>query len=241
MKPDKCLARARNAGQKANGTESFRSRLLNDAYQTVLRLSRVVRMSVADFTNVMSSKQPLGFLNDCASRVSLRRIPLNHVQRMLAERGERLDESVGYIKKALEIDPDNGSYLDSLGWAYFKEGKLDLAEQTLKRVAKYGDGFMPNRRPPGDEVLKIFERLRSMIREAGRNPGDVGLEVWVSPGKGTPDDWRREIAFWKEAGISHVLAHTTFTSALHERIKGKSYDDHLAALTRYREAVKDLL
>jgi tetratricopeptide (TPR) repeat protein len=54
---------------------------------------------------------------------------------MLADRGERLDESVGYLKKALEIDPDNGSYLDSLGWAYFKGNKLDLASDNLKRAA----------------------------------------------------------------------------------------------------------
>ena len=58
------------------------------------------------------------------------------------------------------------------------------AEQTLTRVAKYGDGFMPNRWPPGDEVLKIFDGLRGMIKEAGRKPEDVGLEVWISPGKG---------------------------------------------------------
>ena len=38
---------------------------------------------------------------------------LNYLGYMLAERGERLDESVGYVKKALEIEPDNGSYLDS--------------------------------------------------------------------------------------------------------------------------------
>ena len=100
---------------------------------------------------------------------------------------------------------------------------------------------MPLQYPAGDEALKAFDKLRGLIKAEGRDPASVGLEVWVSPGKGTPDDWRREIAFWKKAGISHVLAHTTFTSALHERIKGKSYDDHLAALTRYREAVKDLL
>ena len=75
------------------------------------------------------------------------------------------------------------------------------AEQTLTRVAKYGDGFMPNRWPPGDEVLKIFDRLRGMIKAAGRKPEDVGLEVWTSPGKGTPDDWRKEVAFWKKAGV----------------------------------------
>jgi len=60
---------------------------------------------------------------------------LNYLGYMLAERGERLDESVGYIKRALAIEPDNGSYLDSLGWAYFKSGKLDLAEENLKRAA----------------------------------------------------------------------------------------------------------
>src|SRR5262249_34284498 len=41
---------------------------------------------------------------------------LNYLGYMLADRGERLDESVEFVKKALEIDPDNGSYLDSLGW-----------------------------------------------------------------------------------------------------------------------------
>ena len=60
---------------------------------------------------------------------------LNYLGYMLADRGERLDESVGYLKKALEIDPDNGSYLDSLGWAYFKGNKLDLAADNLKRAA----------------------------------------------------------------------------------------------------------
>jgi tetratricopeptide (TPR) repeat protein len=60
---------------------------------------------------------------------------LNYLGYMLAERGERLDESVGYIKRALAIEPENGSYLDSLGWAYFKSGKLDLAEENLKRAA----------------------------------------------------------------------------------------------------------
>ncbi len=60
---------------------------------------------------------------------------LNYLGYMLAERGERLDESVGYLKKALQIEPDNGSVLDSLGWAYFKSDKLDLAEDNLRRAA----------------------------------------------------------------------------------------------------------
>jgi tetratricopeptide (TPR) repeat protein len=54
---------------------------------------------------------------------------------MLAERGERLGESVDLLKKALEIEPDNGSYLDSLGWAYYKADKLPLALDNLQRAA----------------------------------------------------------------------------------------------------------
>ena len=60
---------------------------------------------------------------------------LNYLGYMLAERGERLDESVAYVKRALVIEPENGSFLDSLGWAYFKSDKLDLAESSLRRAA----------------------------------------------------------------------------------------------------------
>ena len=55
---------------------------------------------------------------------------------MLADRAVRLDESVRYLLKAVELDPYNGAYLDSLGWAYFKMGKLDLAEQHLLEAIK---------------------------------------------------------------------------------------------------------
>ncbi len=115
------------------------------------------------------------------------------------------------------------------------------AEATFRRAAKYGDGFMPLAYPPGDAALAAFDKLRTMIRVAGRDPASVGLEVWVSPGIGNEEDWRREIAFWKKAGVTHVNAHTSYVSAHHKRIAGKSYADHLNAITRYRAAVADLL
>jgi tetratricopeptide (TPR) repeat protein len=60
---------------------------------------------------------------------------LNYLGYMLAERGVRLGESVELIKRALEQEPENGSYLDSLGWAYYKDGKYDLALEPLRRAA----------------------------------------------------------------------------------------------------------
>jgi alkanesulfonate monooxygenase SsuD/methylene tetrahydromethanopterin reductase-like flavin-dependent oxidoreductase (luciferase family) len=115
------------------------------------------------------------------------------------------------------------------------------AEATFRRVAKCGDGYMPLAYAPGDAALAAFAKLRGLIREAGRKPEDVGLEVWVSPGAGDEDDWRREVAFWKAAGVTHVTAHTTFISEHHRRVNGKSAAEHFAALTRYRAAVADLL
>jgi tetratricopeptide (TPR) repeat protein len=46
-----------------------------------------------------------------------------------------LEESLNYIKTAVSLDPTNGAYLDSLGWAYFRLGKYDLAEENLSKAS----------------------------------------------------------------------------------------------------------
>jgi tetratricopeptide (TPR) repeat protein len=61
---------------------------------------------------------------------------LNYLGYMLADRGTRLHEALGYVKKAVELDPQNGAYLDSLGWAYFKLGDYDMAEATLRHASE---------------------------------------------------------------------------------------------------------
>jgi len=66
-------------------------------------------------------------------------IALNNLGYFLAERGEKLDEALKLIQQALEIDPNNSSYLDSLGWAYFKLGKLSEAEKNLKAALQLDD------------------------------------------------------------------------------------------------------
>ena len=59
---------------------------------------------------------------------------LNYLGYMLADQSVRFEESLVYIQRALELDPYNGAYLDSLGWVYFKMGKLELAEENLLRA-----------------------------------------------------------------------------------------------------------
>ena len=60
---------------------------------------------------------------------------LNYYGYMLADRGVRLEEATGLIKRALADDPNNAAYQDSLGWAYFKQNKLDEAEGFLRKAA----------------------------------------------------------------------------------------------------------
>jgi tetratricopeptide (TPR) repeat protein len=61
---------------------------------------------------------------------------LNYLGYMLADRGEKLSESVALIERALAIEPENGAYLDSLGWAHFKEGRYTVAEEYLRKAAE---------------------------------------------------------------------------------------------------------
>jgi len=61
---------------------------------------------------------------------------LNYLGYMLADRGTRLDEALGYIRRAVALDPQNGAFLDSLGWVYFKMGNYDLAEENLRRASE---------------------------------------------------------------------------------------------------------
>jgi tetratricopeptide (TPR) repeat protein len=57
---------------------------------------------------------------------------LNYLGYMNADRGVRVEEALGLIERALEIDPENGAYLDSLGWALFRLGRLEQAEAKLR-------------------------------------------------------------------------------------------------------------
>jgi tetratricopeptide (TPR) repeat protein len=59
----------------------------------------------------------------------------NYLGYMLAERGQKLDESVAMLKKAVTFDPQNGAYLDSLAWAYYKQGQYALAEDYERKAA----------------------------------------------------------------------------------------------------------
>jgi tetratricopeptide (TPR) repeat protein len=59
---------------------------------------------------------------------------LNSLAYAYAEDGVKLEEAEGMIKKALLAEPDNGAYLDSLGWIYYKKGEYKKAEEYIKKA-----------------------------------------------------------------------------------------------------------
>ncbi|MGA8766321.1 MAG: tetratricopeptide repeat protein [Candidatus Acidiferrales bacterium] len=59
---------------------------------------------------------------------------LNYYGYMLADRGVRIEEAASLIQRALKQEPNNGAYLDSLGWAYYKQNKLVEAEEYLRKA-----------------------------------------------------------------------------------------------------------
>ncbi len=64
-------------------------------------------------------------------------IALNNLGYFFLERGVKFDEALELIKVAVSVDPTNPSYLDSLGWAYFKLGKLEEAEKHIRSALRY--------------------------------------------------------------------------------------------------------
>jgi probable F420-dependent oxidoreductase len=77
-------------------------------------------------------------------------------------------------------------------------------ENTLPRIAKWGDGWIMNNFLPDQTALNIIGELRGMIEAEGRDPSRVGIEVWTSCGKGGEADRRAEAMFWKAAGVTHL-------------------------------------
>src|SRR5262249_51694424 len=55
----------------------------------------------------------------------------NYLGYMWADRGVHLEAARDLLEKAVARDPRNGAFQDSLGWAYFRLGRLDEAEKHL--------------------------------------------------------------------------------------------------------------
>ena len=100
---------------------------------------------------------------------------LNYLGYMMADHNMHLEEALSLIKRAVELEPQNGAYLDSLGWAYFKLGNFDLAEQNLRRAVE---------KTPNDATL--HDHLAELYARTGK------LKLAVT-------HWERALAEWNRS------------------------------------------
>ena len=92
--------------------------------------------------------------------------PYNYLGYMWAEQNSHLDEAEDAIKRALQLDPENGAYLDSMAWVEYRQGKYDQALENLKRAIQ--------NLPREDAV--VFEHLGDVYLKLNRV--SQALESW---------------------------------------------------------------
>jgi tetratricopeptide (TPR) repeat protein len=118
---------------------------------------------------------------------------LNFLGYAKLERGEDLDSAEAMIRKASELDPDNASITDSLGWALYKRGRLDEAIQILTRAAK------------GDPVqAEIHEHLGDALYRAGNR--FEARYAWQAALATADDEIARRVKAKIEAGLTPATA-----------------------------------
>lgn len=111
-------------------------------------------------------------------RALLRRSPrhaaaLNFVGYTLAEHGAELDLAGRLVVASLALRPLDGYVLDSLGWVYFKTGRLELARDTLEKANRLAPGEPEILKHLGEVALKQrqLDRAAGLLRRAlARNP-----------------------------------------------------------------------
>ena len=99
---------------------------------------------------------------------------------------------------------------------------------------------MPLAYGPDEEARAAFDKLRRFAEEAGRDPATIGIDTRVSAA-GEEAHWRQDVQFWKSCGVTHLTLANYYQSGHLLRIAGRSLADHIAAMTRYWNAVADLL
>jgi tetratricopeptide (TPR) repeat protein len=105
---------------------------------------------------------------------------------MFAEKGVRLEEAEGLIKRALEIDGDNGAFLDSLGWTFHQLGRHQEAEELLDRAVRAEIA----RKADGEGLAVIWDHIGDNARALGKTR--KALEAWGHALRATPGDRKIE-------------------------------------------------
>ncbi len=105
---------------------------------------------------------------------------LNYLGYYWADRGENLEKARSMIQKAVELDPGNGAYLDSLGWVLYQLDRPAEAEKYLKEAASLTPDDPTVIEHLGDVAVKMGDvaKARELWRKAlTMKPEDGGKKL----------------------------------------------------------------
>lgn len=93
---------------------------------------------------------------------------LNFIGYSWADTNRNLDKALDYINRAMELKPDNGYIQDSLGWAYFRLGHLERAQEELlgALVLLPNDPHIHEHLGDVYQALGLVEKARAAYKEA---------------------------------------------------------------------------
>jgi tetratricopeptide (TPR) repeat protein len=78
-----------------------------------------------------------------------------------------IDEAMKLVLKALELEPNNGAYLDSLGWIYYRKGDYVTALKNLllseEKLDETGNPDSVVYDHLGDTYLKLDNKNRALF------------------------------------------------------------------------------
>jgi probable F420-dependent oxidoreductase len=100
-------------------------------------------------------------------------------------------------------------------------------DPALNRIARLADGWFPQMQP-NEDGRKALETVHGYMREAGRDPSELGIEARINAASGETDEWRQRYHAWADLGATHISVNTMgggFTTL----------DQHLDALRRFKE------
>lgn len=81
------------------------------------------------------------------------------------------------------------------------------ADVVLRRVARYADGWIPQRRP-GDGLREQLETIEAHADDVGRNPDEIGLHGRIAIEAFDDDMVIERLDAWNEVGADYVSIHT---------------------------------
>lgn len=109
----------------------------------------------------------------------------NNFAYALSERGTRLDDALHMIKIAISADSTNSSYLDTMGWVYFKLEKYDLAKDYIEKAIHYGGESATMLEHLGDIEFKIGNKKHAKVlweKAYNLDDSNTGLKSKIEKG-----------------------------------------------------------